>query len=218
MLVVVVVVMEMKVVLVVEVVVVVVAAVMMETMVVVVVAVAIVEISVGLCLRCVVFYVFSVSPWIVRLVFEAFSFLVLCCIKESLCLCHKSHIGLWCFCHKCKLSRSRCVVSFLVVVTFDPWFSYGALHSRHFLPCPIASIWFPLLLCGSASLTELLGWYSGYVGFWLILDSLGPVLGVGPCFPNPSRRRGRRSGTWRTVWNLNKRAQGVWRCKGMRTG
>ena len=117
-------------------------------MMVAVLLVVVVFVLVGLCLECVVFYVVSFSsPWVVRLVFEAFSVLVLCCIKVYLCLCRISHIVFWCFCQKYKLGRSRCVVSLLVVAPFGPWFSSGVLYSHHCLLGPIASIWFPPLLC-----------------------------------------------------------------------
>ena len=91
------------------------------------------------------------------MVFEVVSFLVLCCIEVNLCLCHIFHIVLWCFHGRYKLGKSRCVLSFLGVVIFGPLLSSGVLHPHRFLPGPIESIWFPLLLCVFALPNELLG-------------------------------------------------------------
>jgi hypothetical protein len=153
--------------------------------------------------------VFSFSPWIVRLAFEVLSVLVLSRIEESLCLCRISHIELWYFCHKYNLGRPMCFS--LVVALFGLWFSSGVLHSRHCLLGLILSIWFPLLLCVSAPPNRLLGWYSDYLRF--CVGPLCLVLGVGSCW----RRRGAR-GSWPTMRQVNKGAEGVGRCKDVKTG
>ena len=91
------------------------------------------------------------------MVFEVVSFLGLCCIDVNLCRCRIFHIVLWCVYRKYKLGKSRCVLSFFVVVIFGPLFSSGVLCPHHFHPGPIESIWFPLLLCVFALPKELLG-------------------------------------------------------------